>query len=461
MARPTTQELRERGRAERKRVGRRAHGSFRPAKDRPDPVAILTAQDAARLPDLVGLRYARMATSPLAFLRGAAAVMAADLVAAPATELITQLCGDAHVGNIETYATPERRLVLDICDFDETVRGPFEWDLKRMVSSLVLAARQSSYDTEVADAAVSRCVAAYRRTMRAHRSAGVLDVWYASVDEHEVLRALGERIDAGELGKELLDASEQVFERARRRNSRRAARRLLEEVDGRFQMREDPPVLSREVLPPNRHEYTLRFLGGYRMSLPTHLRLLLERYEVVDAARRVVGVGSVGTRCFVIVLHGRDEDDPLVLQLKEAGPSVWEPYVSARPPRPHGRRVVEGQRTMQAASDLFLGWTSAVGPDGVSRDYYVRQFRDMKGSVDVEALDASALVAYAGLCGRLLANAHARGGQAAAISGYLGKGEAFVEAMVRFAHTYADVTERDHQRLLEAIAAGRVPHDPA
>ncbi|MFU8841498.1 MAG: DUF2252 family protein, partial [Nitriliruptoraceae bacterium] len=214
-------------------------------------------------------------------------------------------------------------------------------------------------------------------------------------------------------------------------------------------------------LPPNRHEYTLRFLGGYRMSLPTHLRLLLERYEVVDAARRVVGVGSVGTRCFVIVLHGRDEDDPLVLQLKEAGPSVWEPYVSARPPRPHGRRVVEGQRTMQAASDLFLGWTSAVGPDGVSRDYYVRQFRDMKGSVDVEALDASALVAYAGLCGRLLANAHARGGQAAAISGYLGKGEAFVEAMVRFAHTYADVTERDHQRLLEAIAAGRVPHDPA
>ena len=461
MARPTTAELHERGRAARQRVERGAHGSFRPAADRPDPLEVLAAQDRTRLPELVGLRYARMADSPLAFLRGAAAVMAADLAATASTGLITQLCGDAHVANIETYATPERRLVLDITDFDETVRGPFEWDLKRMVTSLALVARQSSADTEVADAAVAMCVQAYQRALRARRKDDVLDVWYASVDEHDVLRTLGERVDAGELGSSLLAASEREFRKARRRDSRRAARKLTEVVDGELRMREDPPVLSREALPPARRAYAERFLRGYLASLPTHRRLLLERYEVVDTARRVVGIGSVGTRCFVVLLHGRDEDDPLVLQIKEASPSVWEPHLTTRPPRPHGRRVVEGQRTMQAASDTFLGWTSAVGPDGVSRDYYVRQFRNAKGGLDATSLGVSALVAYAGLCGRLLADAHARGGQAAELSGYLGKGGAAVAAMIRFAHAYADVTERDHQRLVTAIRAGRVPHDPA
>jgi hypothetical protein len=217
MSRPTVAELVERGRAERSRIGRRSHGNFRPAPDRPDPLEILAVQDETRLPELLGLRYARMAASPLAFLRGAAAVMAADLGPRPATQLTTQLCGDAHVDNIETYATPERRLVLDITDFDETVRGPFEWDLKRMATSLVLAARQSAFDTEVADAAVMMCVQSYRSTMRTHRKADVLDVWYASVDEHDVLGVLGERIEAGELGKELLEVSQQVFARARRR----------------------------------------------------------------------------------------------------------------------------------------------------------------------------------------------------------------------------------------------------
>ena len=460
MPRPTQDELDQRGRAERKRVGRRSHADLSPAADRPDPLTILATQDQARVPELLGLRYARMAVSPFTFLRGSAAVMAADLATTPTTGLMTQLCGDAHVHNIETFATPERRLVFDVTDFDETIRGPFEWDLKRMATSLVVAARHRGFDTEVADDAVYACLARYRATMRAHRDADVLDVWYASVSATDVLTVLGERVDDGELGEGLLDTTEAAFAKARQRTSERAARRHTEVVDGRTQMREDPPVLSRDVLPADRRELAVRYLEGYAASLPAHRRRLLERFEVVDVARRVVGVGSVGTRCYIVLLHGRDEDDPLVLQLKEAGPSVLQPYVPHRAPRPHGRRVVEGQRTMQTVSDIFLGWLTAVGPDGVERDFYVRQFRDMKGGLEVDDLEADGLVAYAKLFGHLLADAHARGGQPAELAGYLGRSDGFIEALTRFAHDYADVTERDHQRLLAAIAAGEVPHDP-
>ncbi len=460
MPRPTRNELELRGRAERQQVGRRSHADCPPADQRSDPLAILAVQDMARAPELLGLRYARMAASPFTFLRGSAAVMGADLARTPTTSLTTQLCGDAHLMNIETFATPERRLVLDITDFDETIRGPFEWDLKRMATSLVVAARDRGFDGEGADDAVYSCLARYRAEMREHRDADVMDVWYASIDEQTVLEVLGQRVEDGELGADLLTSTEEVFAKARRRTSKRAAQRLTEEVDGRLQMREDPPVLSRDVLPGDRQDLASRFLAGYVASLPAHRRGLLERFEVVDVARRVVGVGSVGTRCYVILLHGRDGDDPLVLQLKEAGPSVLEPHVSARGPRPHGRRVVEGQRTMQTVSDVFLGWSTAVGPDGVERDFYVRQFRDMKGGVDLETLDADGLVAYAKLCGHLLADAHGRGGRPAELAGYLGKSEGFIEAMIGFAHAYADVTEHDHQLLLDAITAGRVPHEP-
>ncbi len=460
MPRPTQDELDRRGRAERKRVGRRSHGGFSPAEDRPDPLTILATQDEARVPELLGLRYARMAVSPFTFLRGSAAVMAADLATTPTTGLLTQLCGDAHVHNIETFATPERRLVFDVTDFDETIRGPFEWDLKRMATSVVVAARHRGFDTEVADDAVYACLARYRATMRAHRDASVLDVWYASVSVRDVLTVVGERVEEGAVGAGLLDTTEAALAKARQRTSGRAARRHSEVVDGRTQMREDPPVLSRDVLPDDRRELAVRYLEGYAASLPAHRRRLLERYEVVDVARRVVGVGSVGTRCYIVLLHGRDEDDPLVLQLKEAGPSVLQPYVAHRAPRPHGRRVVEGQRTMQTVSDIFLGWLTAVGPDGVERDFYVRQFRDMKGGIEVDDLEADGLVAYAKLCGHLLADAHARGGQAAELAGYLGRSDGFIEALTRFAHDYAEVTERDHQRLLAAIAAGEVPHEP-
>ena len=460
MPRPTPEELDRRGRAQRKQVGRRSHGPFAPADDRPDPLAILAAQDHTRAPELLGLRYARMAASPFGFLRGSAAVMAADLATTPTTALHTQLCGDAHIDNIETFATPERRLVFDITDFDETIRGPFEWDLKRMATSLVVAARHRGFDTEVADEAVYACLARYRATMRAHRDADVLDVWYAGVATRDVLTVLGERVADGELGADLLDTTETAFAKARRRTSQRAARRHTEVVDGRVRMREDPPVLSRDVLPADRCALAQRYLEGYAASLPAHRRRLLERFEVVDVARRVVGVGSVGTRCYIVLLHGRDAEDPLVLQLKEAGASVLQPYLARRAPRPHGRRVVEGQRTMQTVSDIFLGWLTAVGPDGVERDFYVRQFRDMKGGIEVDDLEADGLVAYAQLCGHLLADAHARGGQPAELAGYLGSSDGFIEALTRFAHDYADVIEGDHERLLAAIAAGELPHEP-
>ncbi len=452
-------ELAERGRAERQRVGRRSHATVL-HEHRVDPIAVLAAQHDARVPELLGLRYARMAVSPFTFLRGSAAVMAADLARTPTTTLETQLCGDAHLLNIETFATPERRLVFDVTDFDETIRGPFEWDLKRLATSFVLAARDRGKDVEVADEAVFACLTSYRATLHELAESDVLDVWYASVGERDVLDVLGAPCvdgELGELGEDLLDTTTEVFAKARRRTSKRAARRLTEEVDGRLQMREDPPVLSREVLPDDRRELATHYLETYQASLPVHRRRLLARFEVVDVARRVVGVGSVGTRCYVILLHGRDDDDPLVLQLKEAGPSVLEPHLDTVAPRPHGRRVVEGQRTMQTVSDIFLGWLTAVGPDGVERDFYVRQFRDMKGRIDLDELDTRGLVAYARLCGRLLADAHARGGPPRLLASYLGGSDGFVEAIIRFAHDYAEVTERDHQALLDAIADGRLP----
>lgn len=456
MSRVSMAALIRRGKAARKQVRRRSHASCPAAGERLDPLDILAAQDASRVPELLQLRYARMSVSPFTFLRGSAAVMAADLSRTPTTPIAAQLCGDAHLLNIEIFATPERRLVFDITDFDETIHGPFEWDLKRMTTSFVIAARHRGFSKSVADEAVQTCLSRYRATMRQQRGADVLDVWYSSVSERDVLAVLGDRVDEGEANAGLLGAADTVFARARKRTSKRAAQRLTETVDGGLRMREDPPVLSRTALPEDRKALATQFLASYKASLPLHKRALLDRFEVVDAARRVVGVGSVGTRCYVILLHGRDDDDPLVLQVKEAGPSVLEPHVPTRVPRPHGRRVVEGQRTMQTASDIFLGWLQAVGPDGVERDFYLRQFRDMKGSVDIDTLDATGMVTYAKLCGHLLANAHARGGEPAEISGYLGKSDGFIEALTDFSHAYADLTEQDHERMCKAIRAGRM-----
>jgi len=449
-------DLSSRGREVRQRVPRSSHAGFQPAPDRTDPLETLAQQDTARVPELVPIRYGRMSVSPFTFFRGQAAVMAADLATTPTTGITAQLCGDAHLANFGTFATPERRMVYDINDFDETLPGPFDWDLKRLSASLVIAARHRGFDDEVGSDVVRSATRTYRTKMQELADADVLDVWYQSVADQDLLEVLDDRVTEGALDTKASADARKLFDRAQRRTSQHAARKLTEVVNGEIRFREDPPILSRTAMPPDRLERASRYLEHYRESLPAHHHQVLSRFEVIDAARRVVGVGSVGTRAYVMLLHGRDAADPLVLQVKEAGPSVLEEHLGANPHPPAGRRVVEGQRLMQSASDLFLGWLSTTGLDGQERDYYVRQFRDMKGSVDLERIKPDRLVAYASLCGDLLAAAHARSGEPAEIAGYLGSGGRFEESLVAFSHDYADVNETDHARLIEAIADGRI-----
>jgi uncharacterized protein (DUF2252 family) len=461
---PSPTEQRAAGRAARERVPRSAHAGFRPAADRTDPLTILAGQDRDRVPELVPIRYGRMSANPFAAFRGQAAVMAADLATTPTTGLTTQLCGDAHLSNIGLFATPERRLVFDVNDFDETLPGPFEWDVKRLVASVVLAARHRGFDASVGEEAVRAATDRYRQTLRDLATAGVMDAWYASVPAEQVLAMLEERIAADpddRHARQLAKGAQRLVTKALQRTSVHAAERLTEVADGRVRFREEPPILTRAPLPADGHELTTALLTRYRRTLPAYRRALLDRFEVIDVARRVVGVGSVGTRAYVVLLHGRDADDPLILQVKEALPSVLEAHLGPSQRRPPGRRVVEGQRLMQAATDLFLGWLDGVGPDGVARHFYVRQFRDMKGSVDLDTIRSASLVSYAGLCGQLLAQGHASAsGQPATIAGYLGSNAAYGDAMVAFAKDYADLAERDHERLVAAIRAGHVAAEP-
>jgi uncharacterized protein (DUF2252 family) len=456
MAGTHVEELRTAGRERRQVVPRSTHARFDPQDRTSDPLDILAEQDRVRVPELVPIRYGRMSVSPFTFFRGQAAVMAADLATTPTTSIETQLCGDAHLSNFGTYGTPERRLVFDLNDFDETLPGPFEWDLKRLAASFVLAARDRGFRTDVGEEAVLTTVETYRTVMEELAEADVMDVWYAGVSDDEMLAALDAQAAADQLDASVAARTRKLLERSRRRTSAQAAAKLTEAVDGQVRFREDPPILSSAALPADRIELTRSSMHRYLDSLPGYRRQLLARFEVVDATRRVVGVGSVGTRAYLVLLRGRDTDDLLILQVKEALPSVLERHLGPATQATSGHRVVEGQHTMQTASDMFLGWLTMAGPDGVERDFYVRQFRDMKGGVDLERVRPIGLVAYARLCGRLLANAHARGGQPAQIAGYLGSGGRFAEAMVEFATTYADLSELDHQRLLEAIAAGRV-----
>jgi uncharacterized protein (DUF2252 family) len=461
---PSPAEQRDAGRAARKRAPRGAHAGFRPPADRRDPLAVLADQDRVRVQELVPIRYGRMSSSPFASFRGQAAVMAADLATTPTTGLTTQLCGDAHLSNFGLFATPERRLVFDLNDFDETLPGPFEWDVKRLVASLVLAARHRGFDATVGEEAVRHATDRYRQTVHELAEAGVMDAWYASVPADQVLATLEERVatDAEDRdARELAARTQELVAKAQRRTSAHAAERLTEVVDGQVRFREDPPILTRAPLPADRQQLTTDLMERYRRTLPADRHALLDRFEVIDAARRVVGVGSVGTRAYVVLLHGRDADDPLVLQVKEALPSVLEAHLGTSTRTPPGRRVVEGQRLMQAATDLFLGWLDGPGPDGVERHFYVRQFRDMKGSVDLDRIPSVGLVSYAGLCGQLLAQAHATAsGRSPTIAGYLGSNDAFADAMVAFARDYADLAERDHELLVAAIRAGRLTAEP-
>ncbi|MQY15436.1 hypothetical protein SRB5_56180 [Streptomyces sp. RB5] len=430
-----------RGRAVRQELPRSAHGDWRAAPDRPDPVDVLIRQGADRVTRLLPLRYARMAASPLAFLRGSAAVMAADLAARPHTGLTVQLCGDAHLLNFGLYASPERALLFDVNDFDETHPGPFEWDVERLAASVAVAARDRGLDETRTRRAVTAAVAAYRTNLRRLAELGELAVWYERMDTADLLPLIGRR------DRFRVEAS---LARARRRTNLQALGKLTEKVDGRHWIVRDPPYV--EPLGNFDQSAIRKVFADYRATLPEERRTLLDRFRVVDVARKVVGVGSVGTRCFIALLEGRDAGDPLLLQMKEAGPSVLAAHLGPGPHAHGGQRVVAGQRLLQAASDIFLGWVS--GPQG--RHYYWRQLRDMKGSADVGSMSAGQLRRYAAFCGTALSRAHARTGDRIAIAAYLGPGASFDRAVTEFALRYADRTAEDHAALREAMAEGRV-----
>jgi uncharacterized protein (DUF2252 family) len=439
------------GRAARQHAPRTSHAGVEFASGR-DPIAIILAQEADRLPDLLPLRHGRMAASAFAFYRGAPAVMAFDLSTTPRSDLIVQASGDSHISNFGLFASPERTLVFDANDFDETLPGPWEWDVKRLAASVVVAARSNGMTAAEARSSTQAAVRSYRETMARYSTMRLLDIWYDQTTAADIEAAL---VEAGRnlqvSSKEARARTNAMFSKARGKDQLKAGGSLTQVVDGQWQIRDDPPVVSHVEIPGGA-ESLQRTFSDYRATLAENRRELVERYRFVDFALKVVGVGSVGTRCFVVLLEGRDEGDPLILQAKEATASVLDPYMPSSRYENHGERVVVGQRLMQATPDIFLGWTR--GPAG--RDFYFRQLWDMKGSVDITTLKAPGLAFYGGLCARTLARAHARSGDAVAISAYLGTSGTFDGAIADFAETYADQNERDHQAFVDAIAGGRI-----
>jgi uncharacterized protein (DUF2252 family) len=455
---------RAKGRSARHRVPRSSHAEWKPAAARPDPVGVLEEQAKTRVAELLPIRYARMIVSPFAFYRGAAAIMAGDLAPTPRSGGVAQLCGDAHLANFGTFDSPERTLVFDVNDFDETLPGPWEWDVKRLAASVAVAGRERDFKQKQITSAVTGTVRAYREAICGFAGEGNLSVWYSHLDVAGLVGSIRrDGIDAARLRQ-----LERGLDAARRNTSLHALGKLVETVDGKVRFVSQPPLLvpADELLTPEDRaeaEASLRgLLDRYGASLTDDRRRLFESYEYVGMARKVVGVGSVGMRAWVVLLVGRDERDPLLLQCKEAVASVLEPYAGASAYADHGRRVVEGQRLMQAASDILLGWNPA--PEGEpfgDHDYYVRQLADGKGAVDVSVLLPTGLAAYGRLCGGTLARAHARSGDRIEIAGYLGKGESFDRAVAEFAELYADQNDRDYRALVAAVHAGRVPAAPA
>ncbi|MDX6476605.1 MAG: hypothetical protein QOH95_2116 [Gaiellaceae bacterium] len=455
---PTVAESTEQGRAARAAVPRSSHGVYAPPAHREDPIGVLEAQAKARVPDLVPIRYGRMLASPFSFFRGAAAIMASDLAGTPRSGVEVQCCGDAHLANFGLFASPERRLMFDINDFDETLPGPWEWDVKRLVTSVLIAARERGFGARDQERIVLATAAEYRSWMGRFAAGRNLEVWYARVD----VETLEPQLTA-ELDPTTRRQAGKLVAKARARDSLDALSKLTRVVDGVPRIISRPPLLApiRELVAGER-EPTLAALSdavrAYRHSLQPDRRVLFDSYEVTDFARKVVGIGSVGTRSWIALLLGRDNRDPLFLQIKEAESSVLEPFVRASEYRNAGQRVVEGQRLMQAASDILLGWlASKVNIDGKPRDFYVRQLRDWKGSVDIAKTNSRALRSYSRLCAATLARAHARSGDRIAIASYLGAGPTFDRAMVAFSCAYADQNARDHAALSEAVASGRIP----
>jgi uncharacterized protein (DUF2252 family) len=448
------------GKAARSRAPRSAHAEWEPSTDRVDPVEILAGQAASRVPELVPIRYARMAASPFAFYRGAAAVLAADLADTPISDLRVQACGDAHLANFGAFAAPDRRLVFDLNDFDETLPGPWEWDMKRLAASFEIAARGNGLSRRQRRAATEALARTYRESMRQFATMRNLEVWYARLDEETLLSQLQS------LGAKAVKRVEKGVAKARAKDSLRALDRLTHRVDGELRIVSRPPLIvpieemlsSREA---GQVEGLIRgVLDRYAETLKGDRRRLLATYRFRHIAHKVVGVGSVGTRAWVILLTGHDDGDPLFLQAKEAQASVLEPHIGKSRYGNHGRRVVEGQWLMQAASDSFLGWCAAER-GGERRHFYVRQLWDGKGSIDVEALSPRGLQVYARMCGWTLARAHARSGDAVAIGAYLGSKATFDQAITEFAAVYADQNERDHAALVAAIDSGRLPAEDA
>ncbi len=446
------------GKAARKSAPPAAHAGWHPPAERPDPVAILEEQARTRLPELVPIRYGRMLLSPFAFFRGAAAIMASDLATTPHSGLTVQACGDAHLMNFGAYAAPDRRLVFDVNDFDETLPGPWEWDVKRLAASIEVAARDRAFKGKQRRLLVAGAARQYRETLRAFASMGNLAVWYARLDAESLVRDFADAADADAAARAIRKAAT----KAQRKDSLRAVAKFTRRVDGEVRIVSDPPLLVPigELLEEEEaHDLSARLrdlLTSYRNSLSDDRRHLLGAYRVIDMARKVVGVGSVGTRAWIILLEGRDAGDPLVLQAKEAQASVLAPHVGASRFSNQGRRVVEGQRLMQAASDIFLGWDRVTGLDGLRRDFYVRQLWDGKLSADLERMAPERMAAYGRACAWTLARAHARSGDRVAIAAYLGGGDAFDRAMVAFADEYADQNERDHAALTGEVRAGRI-----
>ncbi|WP_341679254.1 DUF2252 domain-containing protein [Niveibacterium sp. SC-1] len=430
------------GRAVRDAVARSSHGEWKAARDRPDPVAVLEASSKGRLPELIPIRYGRMLRSPFTFLRGAAAVMAQDLAATPVTGFDVQACGDCHLLNFGLFATPERNLVFDLNDFDETLPGPWEWDLKRLCASVMVAGRDCGLSDAQALDAVREASRAYREHLRECAALTPMEVWYQRLDIQTI-------IDAAPDAKSR-EFREQLAKQARRRIIDHLFPKLATIEGGEIRLVDQPPLLFHPD-EPDLHERMTAALREYRASLSDERRVLLDRYRAVDCALKVVGIGSVGTRCYVVLMVS-DDNDPLILQVKEAGRSVLEPHLRKSVYANQGQRVVMGQRLMQSSSDIFLGWMR--GKDGL--DFHVRQLRDMKMSIPVEGFDAGQLARYARGCGWSLARAHAKTGDAASIAGYLGKSERMDETLGQFARIYADQTERDHALLAKAVRQGRV-----
>jgi uncharacterized protein (DUF2252 family) len=466
IAHPSVDDRRARGKQAQDQTPLSTHTGWTPATDRPDPVALLEEQDATREPDLVPVRHGRMMLSPFTFYRGTAKIMATDLNDTPTAALDVQLCGDAHLSNFGAFASPERRLLFSLNDFDETLPGPFEYDVKRMAASFTIAGRNNGFATADTRTATRASVAAYREAMAGFAAMGTMEIWYAHLDEDELLKGIRAAAKAPRKGeakaaKRARKTAQKALAKAHTRDSLQALSKLGELVDGRYRIVSQPPIvvpmrdleatygLSREEIERGLREQ----FRAYRATLRHDQRHLLERFQLVDMARKVVGVGSVGTRAFIALLQGRDQHDPLFLQVKEATASVLEGPLPKSRYRQHGERVVHGQRMMQAASDIFLGWTKGVQ---ANRYYYWRQLRDMKGSAEVEAMLPLGLSFYAGICGWTLARAHARSGDPVAIAEYLGEGDQFDRSITDFSERYAEQNERDYQAFAEAIRSGRL-----